>query len=234
VSYTASSSALEQSRRGMIKGMVLGGVLVAPVVAMLMLGVPMAHLTRYTGVGVGLAIALAGLLVPRSGTGRIGRLLLGFIVGGLSWTLVPPLHGENLWDARHRADRLVGTLDALPVGDQAGFARSTEERARLMREYPELAGVLQQAETAWQLRSEQASASLRTRLGTARMEVRELIRQDRYHTAAALAERFVHENEKQAKEAGMLDELNNFRELCGYLADLARRAGKWDPMRAMK
>jgi ElaB/YqjD/DUF883 family membrane-anchored ribosome-binding protein len=229
MSYASTSSEAEASRSGVFKGIILGVVLVAPVAALLVLGVPIAHLTRAIGVGVGLAVVFDGLLARRTRrSGRLTWMVMGLLLAGLSWGLMPPLHGENLWDAHRRADRLAGMLEALPLGDQAGFRRSAEERARLMREYPELKFHLREVEKSWQQRSDEAAAPLRARLNATRKEVRELIKQDRYQAAAALADRFVRDNEKQAKEVGLLDEMNNFRELCGYVADLARRAGRLD------
>jgi hypothetical protein len=229
MSYTSSSHEAETSRSGVFKGILLGVVLVAPVVAMLVLHIPIGHVTRALGIGVGLAVVFDGLFARRTRrSGRLTWIVMGLIIAGLSWGLIPPLRGDNLWEAHRRADRLAGMLEALPLGDQAGFRRSAEERARLMREYPELSYHLREVEKNWQQRSDEAAAPLRTRLNATRKEVRELIKQDRYQAAAALADRFVRDNEKQAKEVGLLDEMNNFRELCGYAADLARRAGRLD------
>jgi hypothetical protein len=207
--------------------MILGGVLLAPAAVMVLNGIPHAHLTRFIGIGIGLAIVADGWLSRRAGRGgRLSWMAMGLVLAGLSWGLMPPWHGKNLWDAHSQAERLAGMLDALPLGDQAGFRRSAEERARLMREYPEVSKRLREAEKSWQQRSDEAAAPLRSRLNATRKDVRDLVRQDRYQAAVALADRFVRENEKQAKEVGLLDEMNNFRELCGYMADLAGRAGR--------
>jgi hypothetical protein len=209
--------------------MILGSVLLAPAVVMLIKGIPAAHLTRFIGIGIGLVVVVDGWFARRAGrTGRLSWMVLGLVRAGLSWGLMPPWHGKNLWDAHSQAERLAGMLDALPLGDQAGFRRSADERARLMREFPELSFRLREAEKSWQQRSREAASPLRSRLNATRKEVRELVKQDRYQAAAALADRFVRENEKQAKEVGLLDEMSNFRELCGYMADLAGRAGRWD------
>jgi hypothetical protein len=207
----------------------IGGVLLLPVVVMLTEGIPNAHWTRFVGIGVGLAVAVDNWLARRARrTGRSGWMVAGLILAGLSWGFMPPWHGKNLWAAHNQAERLAGNLEVLPPGDQAGFRRCAEERARLMREYPELRNRLREAEKSWQQRSEEAAAPLRARFDDTRRQVRALVRQDRYQGAATLADRFVRENEKQAKEVGLFDEMDNFRESCGYMADLAGRAGRWD------
>jgi hypothetical protein len=232
MSYASTPSAAASSRSERVKGIILGGVLLAPTLVMLVKGIPHAHLTRFIGIGVGLAFVVDGWMARRAKrAGWLSWMVMGSVLAGLCWGLMPPWHGKNLWDAHSQAERLAGMLEALPLGDQAGFRRSAEERARLMREFPELRFRLREAEKSWQQRSDEAAAPLRSRLNATRKDVRELVKQDRYHAAATLAERFVRENEKQAKDVGLLDEMNNFRELCGYMADLAGRAGKWDDIK---
>jgi hypothetical protein len=232
MSYARTSSVANSSRSERFKGVILGGVLLGPTVIMLIKGIPAAHLTRFIGIGVGLAVVFDGWRARRAGrAGSLSWMAMGLLLAGLCWGLMPPWHGKNLWDAHSQADRLAGMLEALPLGDQAGFRRCADERARLMRKYPELAFRLGEAEKSWQQRSDEAAAPLRARLNATRKDVRELVRQDRYHAAGDLADRFVRENEKQAKEVGLLDEMNNFRELCGYMADLASRAGRYDDLK---
>jgi hypothetical protein len=66
-------------------------------------------------------------------------------------------------------------------------------------------------------------------LDAARREARGLIERDRFQAAAAVAERLHKELRDDAEAVGGADALIRFRDECGYLADLARQAGKADP-----
>ena len=67
------------------------------------------------------------------------------------------------------------------------------------------------------------------RLDTARKEGRQLIKEDCFQAAEKMAEELLSLWGKEAQVVGIHAELVRLRDSYGYLADLARRAGKKDP-----
>jgi hypothetical protein len=69
----------------------------------------------------------------------------------------------------------------------------------------------------------------RAALTSSQRQARQLIKEDRYQAALAVAEQTVGKLDKEARALDLGDELTRFRETCAFLARLAREAGKEDP-----
>jgi hypothetical protein len=71
--------------------------------------------------------------------------------------------------------------------------------------------------------------AVRASLDAARRDVVELIRQDRYQAAKSLADRLNEQLVAEATAAKLDDDLIQFCQSCGFLAELQERAGSRDP-----
>jgi hypothetical protein len=69
----------------------------------------------------------------------------------------------------------------------------------------------------------------RAALTAAQRQARQLIREDRYQAALAVAEQTDEKLGNEARALGLGDELTRFRETCAFVARLAKEAGKEDP-----
>jgi hypothetical protein len=88
----------------------------------------LAALTCWLGLVVGVCLASG-----RRWFVRVGLVLLGFLVAGVGWVLVPTTGGVSLWEAYRR----LAAFRAIPPGDLQAFNQQAGERDQLVEEFPD-------------------------------------------------------------------------------------------------
>jgi hypothetical protein len=148
--------------------------------------------------------------------GRVTRKELG--------TSFPALRGrideaECAW-VRRSADKALAESEALLGRDPARASALLQETNQSLRSLA-LCPDVEKSLLAGRNRA------CRARLKAAWLEVAELLKQDRYEEMTAVADRLGGaELVREAGEVGAEDERKQYQERCGFLIDLARRAGK--------
>jgi hypothetical protein len=125
--------------------------------------------------------------------------------------------------------RCLQSVVELAVAEARQAGNPAAASARLRRTATVYARLLEAHEGPANTLREARRAAVNAALQQAGTEARTLLKGDRIQAAASLAERLYKDFAPDAEAVGLADSLVRFRDDWGYLADLARQAGKLDP-----